>query len=156
VPDQPRLRKREILLAVGAGVLASGAALAILDNDGDDGSRIARSEPSEMTYQLANSERISTTGPQEAEVTFGDTFAVHAEGAIGQLEVVVEDGELVIRPRNGGDWDWGDFDSTKINVTMPRLTRVSLSGTGDIAIDQIKGERFSGVIAGGFDGNIRI
>lgn len=156
VPDQPRLRKREILLAVGAGVLASGAALAILDNDGDDGSRIARSEPSEMTYQLANFERISTTGPQEVEVTFGETFAVHAEGAIGQLEVVVEDGELVIRPRNGGDWDWGDFDSTKINVTMPRLTRVSLSGTGDIAIDQIKGERFSGVIAGGFDGNIRI
>jgi hypothetical protein len=154
-PDRPRLRKREILFALTAGVVAAGGAMAILDTDGGGGNglRSAANEPSEMTYQLANFERISTTGPQDLEITYGETFAVHADGAVSRLEVVVENGELVIRPRNGVGWDWADFDSTKVSVTMPRLTRVALTGSGEVSVDQVKGDRFSGVVQG-FDGSI--
>lgn len=148
-PERPRLRKREIVFAVAAGVVAAGGAALILEGDGDGPERrVNANEPSEMTYQLADFERISTTGPQDLEIEFGESFSVRAEGAVSRLEVVVEDGELVIRPRDGIGFDWPGFDSTTIHVTMPRLTRVSLTGSGDVSIDQIKGDRFSGLIQG--------
>jgi hypothetical protein len=155
-PERPRLRKREIVFALAAGVVAAGGAALILDSDGGGpGPRSAANEPSQMTYQLANFERISTTGPQDLEITYGETFSVHADGSVGRLEVVVEDGELVIRPRQGIGFDWADFDSTKISVTMPKLTRVSLTGSGDVSIDGVKGDRFAGVIEG-FSGSILV
>lgn len=153
--DRPRLRKREILFAVAAGVVAAGGAMAILDNDGggESGPQSAANEPTEITYQLAGFERIATTGPQDIEVKYGEAFSVHAQGAVGRLEVVVEDGELVIRPRGGVGWDWEDLDETKVSVTMPQLTRVSLTGSGEVSIDQVKGDRFAGLIES-FDGSI--
>lgn len=155
--ERPRLRKREILFALTAGVVAAGGAMAILDTDGgsDNRFRSAANEPSERTYQLANFERIATTGPQEVEVKYGETFSVHAEGSVGQLEVAVENGELVVRPRQGGGWDWADFDDTKVSVTMPRLTRVSVNGTGEVSVDGVKGERFAGLVEG-FAGSILV
>ena len=147
-PDRPRLRKREIVFAVAAGALAAGGAALMLDNDGGGPEFRELNEPTEMTYQLDGFERISTTGPQDLDIEIGETFSVRAEGAAGQLEVVVEDGELIIRPRDGIGFGFPGFDSTKIEVTMPRLTRVSLTGSGDINIDGVTGERFSGVIQG--------
>lgn len=155
-PERPRLRKREIVFALAAGVFAAGGAALMLDNDGGGpGPRQEASEPSEMTYQVANFERISTTGPQDVEIEFGEAFSVQGEGAVSRLEVVVENDELVIRPRNGIGWDWPGLDSTKFHVTMPRLTQVSLTGSGDISIDQVKGERFSGKVEG-FAGSILV
>lgn len=156
-PERPRLRKREIVFAVAAGVVAAGGAALILDSDdGGPGPRHAANEPTEMTYQLADFERISTTGPQDIEIVYGEAFAVHAEGVVNRLEVVVENGELVIRPREGIGWNWPGFDSTTIQVTMPRLTRVSLTGSGEVTIDGgFKGETFSGIIQG-FPGSMQI
>ena len=62
---------------------------------------------------------------------------------------------IVRRPRDGIGWDWPGFDSTKISVTMPRLTGVSLNGSGDINIGRVKGDRFSAVIEG-FPGSMMI
>jgi hypothetical protein len=155
-PERPRLRKREIAFAVAAGIFAAGGAALILDDDGGGpGPRPGAEEPSEMTYELANFERIATTGPQDVEIEFGDTFSVQADGAVSRLQVAVENGELVIRPRQGPGWNWADFDSTTVHVTMPRLTRVSLNGTGDVSVNRVKGDRFSGLIEG-FAGSIRL
>ena len=144
------------MFAVAAGVVAAGGAAAlILDDGGGPGPRAVVGEPSEMTYQLAGFERIATTGPQDLEIEFGETFSVRADGAVSRLEVAVENGELVIRPRDGIGWDWPGFDSTKISVTMPRLTGVSLNGSGDINIGRVKGDRFSAVIEG-FPGSMMI
>jgi hypothetical protein len=154
--DRPRLRKREIAFALAAGVVAAGGAALILDSDGGGaGPRADADEPRQMVYQLAGFERIATTGPQDVEIEFGETFSVRAEGAVARLQVVVENGELVIRPRNGIGGHWPGFDSTKIYVTTPRLTRVSLTGSGDISIDGVKGDRFSGVIEG-FAGSMSV
>lgn len=156
-PERPRLRKREIVFAVAAGVVAAGGATLILEGDGSGpGSRLAATGPSEMTYQLEGFERIATIGSQDLEITFGDRFSVEADGNVSRLHVAVEDGELVIRPREGRGWTWGDFDSTTISVTMPRLTGVSLTGSGDISVDGVKGDRFSGVIEGGFGGSLTV
>jgi hypothetical protein len=153
-PTQRRLRKREIVLAISAGALAAAAAAGILSESGEGGPPfVVVNEADERTYQLADFERISTTGPQDVEITFGETFAVRAEGATGSLEVVVEDGELIIRPRNG--WDIPGLGSTKLFVTMPTLRRIAMTGSGDVSIDQLKGDRFTGVIEG-FAGDFNI
>lgn len=154
--QRPRLRKREILFAVAAGVVAAGGAAIMLNDDIGPGPAREISGPSEMTYKLDGFERIATTGSQDLEITLGDAFAVHADGDVSRLHVAVENGELVIRPQDGGAWDWGDFDSTKISVTLPRLTRVSLTGSGDVSIDGVKGDRFVGVIEGGFGGSLEV
>lgn len=149
-----RLRKREVVLAVAAGALAAGGAAMVLEvNDESDSVPVTAAE--EKTYQVGAFERISTSGPQDIEVEFGETHSVRAEGAIARLQVLVEDGELIIRPRDGMGWDWPGFDSTTLYVTLPRLTRVSLNGSGEIAIDKVRSDRFEGVIEG-FGGEIEI
>jgi hypothetical protein len=154
---RPRLRKREIVFAVAAGAVAAGTAALLLSDDiGPGPGNLPGVAPSEATYQLAGFERISSTGPQDVEVEFGEAFSVRAEGAVGELEVVVENGELVIRPRRGIGWNWPGLDGSRIHVTMPRLVRVALNGSGDVSVDGgFTGERFTGLIEG-FAGSILV
>jgi hypothetical protein len=149
-----RLRKREIVFAVAAGALAAGAAAIVLDESNDGGGPEPVAAAEEMTYQVGAFERIATSGPQDIEIAFGETHSVRAEGALARLEVLVENGELIIRPRDGG-WDWPGFDSTTLYVTVPRLTRVSLNGPGEIGIDKVVSDRFAAVIDG-FGGEIEV
>src|SRR5688572_19855262 len=103
-PQRPKLRKREIAFALAMGALAAGGGAAVLSAFDDDPDRFAgpaAAGPDRMDYEVATFERISTAGPQDVEVTFGETHSVRAEGAVARLEVVVEDGELIIRPRRG-------------------------------------------------------
>lgn len=156
MPQGKRLRKREIVFAIAMGALAAGGAAIVLEesNDGEGPAPVA-AEAEERTYQLTGFERISTTGPQDVEITYGEAYSVQAEGAVDSLEVAVENGELVIRPRNGIGWDWPGLNGTTLQVTVPRLTRVFLNGTGDISVDGVKGAHFVGIIEG-FGGNIEI
>lgn len=157
--SRPRLRKREIAFAIGAGALAAGVAAGIMsDGFGGPGSSFvdasaSLAEDKDATYQVGDFERISNIGPQDIEIQFGDEIAVRAEGATSGLEVVVENGELIIRPRNG--WDIPRLSSTTVFVTVPKLTRVALNGSGDVSVDQVKGDRFEGVIEG-FAGDFTI
>jgi hypothetical protein len=147
-----RLRKREVLAAVALGAVAAGGAALVLEASDESGRPAHAATVEEKTYQLGAFERIAASGPQEIVIAFGETHSVRAEGAIGRLEVVVEDGELIIRPRGGGDWD---SDSTTVFVTLPRLTGVSLSGPGEISIDKVVSDRFAATVQG-FGGEIEI
>ena len=151
------LRFREIAFAVTMGALgAGGAALLLSVDDGPSpivvaGDRAATAN--RMTYEVAEFEEISSVGPQDVVVTRGDSYAVRAEGspeALALLEVVVDDGELTIRPRDQFrfGFDWSRVASATFYVTVPQLEEVSLAGSGDIRIDRIEGESFSGTIAG--------
>ena len=152
MPRQTRLRKREIVFAISAGaVAAGGAALILADASGELMPAAQRAAP--QTYELAPFQEISTVGPQDVVVTFGQTQSVRSEGspeALGQLEVVVEDGELTIRPKNQRrfGFDWSSLSSATYYVTIPRLERVSLAGSGNIRVDRIEGDSFTGSIAG--------
>lgn len=152
--ERPRLRKREIVFAVAAGVVAAGGAALMLDGDGDGGRALpASGGPRELTYQVAPFEEISTVGPQNVVVTRGDVLAVRSEGspeALSLLEAVVEDGQLLIRPkdRNFGGFNWGRVSSATFYVTVPQLNGVALAGSGNIRVDRIEGDSFEGSIAG--------
>ena len=101
-PTGRRLRKREIAFALAMGALAAGGAGALLSIEGEHGGPPPRAVAvEENTYQLGEFERISTFGPQDIEIAFGETHSVRAEGTLASLEVLVENGELIIRPRDG-------------------------------------------------------
>lgn len=154
-PDRPRLRKREVLFAVTMGVIAAtGAAILLDDDDGGSSSR-EDAAPTEQAYQLRDFERISSIGPQDLQVTFGDAFSVRAEGSTADLEVVVENGELVVRPRDGIGSNWNELDETTLFVTLPKLTRMHLNGSGEILLDQVTGDSFEALIEG-FPGEMHI
>jgi hypothetical protein len=152
--ERPRLRKREIALAVAIGALAAGAAAGILSDGGggpaafvfDDGARDNR------TYDVAEFQRVSTVGPQDIVITYGETPSVRAEGsaqALNMLEVAVVDGALTIRPRSEGwQWAWPRLARTTYFVTVPRLDAVALDGSGDVRVDKVEAESFRASVSG--------
>ncbi|HEY6815721.1 MAG TPA: head GIN domain-containing protein [Croceibacterium sp.] len=150
---RPRLRKREVLFAVAAGVLAAGAAALILDND-DEGPTIAvtAEDSGTRTYELAPFAQLATFGAHDVVIEYGETQSVRAEGpanALAGIEAAVRDGRLTIRPNGIPQFsDWGGFGEVTYYVTLPRLESVTLSGPGDVSIDRIEGESFSGSVRG--------
>ncbi len=152
-PSRPKLRKREIAFAVAAGALAAGGGAAVISAINDDASAPPRyvAAPERQAYELGEFAEVSTTGPQDVVITMGDSYSVRAEGApdaLAQLEAVVEDGELILRPTGSFRGDWGRFSSVTYHVTMPRLDAITLAGSGDIRIDRIEGDEFEGAING--------
>jgi hypothetical protein len=135
--------------AIGAGGLAITLD-AIHDDGGPDYTAIAG--PSEKTYQVEEFDQISTTGPQDVVIVYGDEISVRSEGspqALAQLEAVVEDGRLTIGPRDGFNWgNWGMLQSGKFYVTVPRLKGIAVAGSGDVKIDRVEGDSFEGKVGG--------
>lgn len=146
-----RLRKREVAFAVALGGLAAGAAALILGGSEGHGPAPITVTAAPQTFELAEFDEISTFGPQEVVVTLGETQSVRSEGspeALGQLEVVVEDGELIIRPKDESGMDWENLSSATYYVTLPDLDAVSLAGSGKLRVDRIEGESFTASIEG--------
>jgi hypothetical protein len=152
MPMQRRLRKREVVLAVSAGALAAAAAAGILaDGGGGPGPRPSIAGPDAMVYQVGEFQEIATVGPQDVVVTRGDPYSIRSEGspeALALLEVAVEDGELVIRPKRRFGGNWGRLEGATFYVTVPRLERIAMAGSGDISIDRVESDSFLGDIAG--------
>jgi hypothetical protein len=150
--ERKGLRKREIVFAVAAGALAAGGAALVLEASADPEPVVSVEGPGEMDYQLSGFDEISTTGPLNLVITSGEEFSVRAEGspqALSVIEPVVENGRLEIGPKRGLNWsNWRNFDEATFYITMPRLTGVSVAGSGDVEIDRIEAESFEGSIAG--------
>jgi hypothetical protein len=147
-----RLRKREIVLAVAAGALAAGGAAIVLEaNDGSDSVPVAAAQAANSDYDVGDFDQVSTIGPQDVAITIGETYSVRSEGApeaLGQLEVLVDDGELTIRPKDARRTNWHSLSSATFYVTMPRVERIAQAGSGDVRVDRIEGDSFEGAIAG--------
>jgi len=163
-PTRPRLRKREIMFAIAMGALGAGGAALILDSDESASPTTAQARADHATYQVDEFEEIVSNGPQDVVVVQGDEFAVRAEGrpeALALLEAVVDDGELVIRPKNPFADGFEGFQSAEdrlrgmtqlssvtFYVTVPQLEAVSLVGPGDMRIEGIDGGSFEATITG--------
>jgi hypothetical protein len=154
-----KLRKREVVLAVSAGALAAAGAALILDADDESTSASAVVAGGPIALG-APFEEVSSVGPQTIVITIGDAHSVRSEGppeALGQLEAVVEDGRLTIQPKSGRfgrGFSRSRLASATFFVTMPRLQAATLAGSGDMRVDRIEGETFSGSIAGSGDMSI--
>jgi hypothetical protein len=142
----------EIVLGVAAGAVAAGGAALILSESSESSPQLAAAADSQ-TYAVVPFEEVSTVGPQDVVIEIGDTQSVRAEGsrdALSQLEAVVENGRLTIRPKNEfrAGFNWGRLQSATFFVTVPKLTSVALAGSGDVRVGHIEGDRFEGSVAG--------
>lgn len=150
--ERPRLRKREIAIALAAGALAAGGAALVLDEDvGPDRREPTEQADTELVYDLRDFTQVSVAGPHDVDISLGDKFLVTAYGdpdAINQLEAVVEDGVLIIRPRESASINFDDLDDVRFAVSLPAITRVNVEGAGEVTLDRVTGESFEGTIGG--------
>ena len=109
-------------------------------------------------YQVEDFQKIALRGPHDVNVTVGAAASVRAEGdaeAIGELEISVENGRLIIGGKRHKDGWFSRSDKRQkkvtVTVTVPSLAAASVEGSGDIRIDKVQGEAFEGEIAGSGD-----
>lgn len=108
----------------------------------------------ERSYQVGGFERIEVGGSYDVMVHTGAAPSVQARGPKKDLErlvVEVKGDRLVIRPREERGMFrmvWSSNDKVVVNVTVPQLRAADVAGSGDIRIDNVRGDRFAGNIAG--------
>lgn len=133
-------------------ILAALIPLAACGNGSDDtpgitgtGSGGARS------YAVADFSGVELAGSDNVDVRVGAGFSVRAEGDPKQLERlrIRKIGEkLQIDRRKEAGFHWSKGDAVKIHVTMPRIASAGVSGSGDMTVDRIEGQKFDASVAG--------
>ncbi|MBV9839958.1 MAG: DUF2807 domain-containing protein [Sphingomonadaceae bacterium] len=96
-------------------------------------------------YSVQDFDRIQVEGPYDVQVRVGPAAAAHAHGpqsGIDRLQVLVNDGTLIVRTDHSNGWGGypGAASDGKVTVfvTTPRLRGVALAGTGDVDVDRIR------------------
>lgn len=131
------------LIAASAATSACGQA-----RSEDGGPTIAKN------YQIGNFDRIEVGGPFNVEVRTGANPSVSARGPQKMLDhmvVEVKDGELLIRPeRQKGLFHsgWPYRGHVEVTVTVPSLRGAAVAGSGDIKVNEVRGDAFKGSVAG--------
>lgn len=126
-------------LPLSACNFANGMSGDVVQPSGQGGTR---------SYQVADFTGVSLRGADDVEIRTG-AFSVTAEGDSALLEKleVRKDGNTLRIGRKDGDWNWGGDKGARIIVTLPALASADIAGSGDMTIDQAKGD-FSGAVAG--------
>lgn len=108
----------------------------------------------ERNYPIGGFERIEVAGGYDVQVHTGAAPGVHAKGPERDLErlvIEVKGDRLLIHPRDDRGMfhmGWRSHDKIFISVTVPQLSGADVAGSGDIRIDNVRGESFAGNIAG--------
>jgi hypothetical protein len=105
------------------------------------------------TYSVTGFEKIRVEGPYAVTLKVGRSGSAIATGdqrAIDRLKVEVQNRTLVIRTDHQawGANDKGDSGRVALSVTTPSLTAAMLAGSGSIAIDRAKAQRFDLAVSG--------
>ena len=136
--------------AIAAAVIAASATTSACgrSHSEDGGPTVAR------TYQVGGFDQIEVAGPYNVEVRTGANPSVSARGSqklIEHMVVEVQNGKLLIHPERQKGWlhtGWHFRGKVELTVTVPQLRGASIAGSGDIRVDQVKGDSFEGEIAG--------
>lgn len=101
-------------------------------------------------------DRISLTGPPDVIVTTAPSVSVRVDGdpaetAKLQIEAVAGELRIGVKPGLSLSGRSGVF----VHVTMPRLQGVTITGPGDVNVDRIQGQDFTGNVTGPGDLAIR-
>lgn len=141
---------RKLLTTGAVSILVASATVVSAAQDGD-----ARGSAERRDYPLQAFDEISMIGPHHVVVSVGPGHSVSAEGpreTLERTEVVVENGELKIQPKDDDWWrqrrENDSYQPATYRVTLPRLAAASLAGSGDMRVDRVEGPRFAGSVAG--------
>lgn len=140
----------EILALTAFAALASGCNFSGGAEARDAGPAVDR------TFQVGAFDRITVAGPYHVRVKTGGKAGVSAHGgeaALAETDVLVENGELIIRPKrsHGIRWTWGKDNQVTMMVTTAAIRGATIAGSGGIDIDRAAGGDFKGQVAGSGD-----
>lgn len=108
-----------------------------------------------QTYDLTGFTGVEVAGPDDVTIRQGEKFSITARGpkdVLDRLEIKLDGPELSVgRKRDGFSFSSRDDDDLDIAITMPRLTKVRLTGSGTIDADAVDGDAVEAVVTGSGD-----
>ena len=114
---------------------------------------LSAAESLERSYQVGGFDKVSGVGSHRFVISVGTAPSVRATGPARTLdvfEVVVEDGELRIQPKEEYRRSKlpKDLAPATYRITLPRISAAALAGSGDMSVDRVDADRFSASLAG--------
>lgn len=103
------------------------------------------------TWPVAGFSAIDATGPDDVDVRVGSGFSVRAEGdakVVDRLDITRDGDSLSIGRKSQAGFNWGSDHGVKIYVTMPRITAARITGSGNMTVDHVEGDAFTGRTTG--------
>lgn len=137
---------RAIALLLTLPLLACSANAA-----GTDETAEARGTGPSRNYALSGFSAVDLRGSDDADIRVGPAFSVRAQGPakeLDRLEITRSGDSLRIGRKRTVGMNWSEGESVKVFVTMPRLLGAAVSGSGDMTVDRVEGDRFTGEVAG--------
>ena len=137
--------------SIAAATLAACAATSSCGQvHADAGKTVSRN------YQVGNFQEIVAAGPYDINVQTGANPSVSARGpekVLDNITVDVEGDKLQIRSKNHGffHFGWGSSGHTVFTVTVPTIRAATLTGSGDLSVNSVSGDSFTGTLAGSGD-----
>ena len=140
-----------------AAAIAAAAFLSACGMGDDKGSVAAKTGPDgSRSFAATDFTGVELAGSDNVVVTRGEGFSIVATGpqdVLDKLQVQVSNGVLVIS-RESLKMNWGSGATATIAVTLPRLDKAELSGSGELTIDAASGDAVAVVLSG--SGNLDI
>jgi hypothetical protein len=108
-----------------------------------------------QNFALTGFTGVEVAGPDDVTIRQGDSFSITARGrqeVLDRLEIKLDGPELKIgRKREGFSFSSRDEDDVDIAITLPRLNKVRLTGSGTIDADTVDGDAVEAVVTGSGD-----
>jgi hypothetical protein len=110
-------------------------------------------QSTEQSYPVGSFDKVAGVGANHFIITVGTAPSVRASGPAQTLEhyqVVVEDGELKIEPKEKyrNDGSMRNLPPATYRITLPRIAAATLAGSGDMTVDRVDQGSFSATLAG--------
>jgi hypothetical protein len=118
-------------------------------------STAAQAETIERKVDIGAFTSVGVSGSTDAQITVGPAQSIllrGPKGLVDNIEVVLKDGALLIKHKKTY---WGAGNSYKENakaiITVPTLTKVAVSGSGDMKVTGVKANDFGIAVSGSGD-----
>lgn len=115
------------------------------------------------SYNVGSFNGIEVGGPYDVEVRTGLRTSISGTGTERLMQrtiVELKNGNLSIHPQRDDRWfsddsyRWGRNEKARFVVTVPQLKGAAIGGSGNISVDRVRGDQFTGRIGG--SGNLRL
>ena len=116
----------------------------------------AADAPATRRFDVAGFRQVDLRGSDNVVIRVGPAFSVIATGPGPVLETMTAElrGDTLRIGHQGKNWNWRKTGVATVTVTLPALTGVAVSGSGDMSVAPLRTARFSGAVAG--SGNLRL
>lgn len=151
------MRRSALFLALGAASLSlSACGYSVFDaaEDIQSGGFEGGTAITTAVQTTSAFTQVEAMGPDTVVFVTGDTFSIKAEGnaeAIKTLRYKM-DGAAIQIGRNKGKWLGDSAKGVTITITAPKVSSVSLAGSGDFNGDRLSGDKVTIDLAG--SGNV--